>query len=581
MFRKRVAAGAALLAMVVPAIAAGAGGSAQADDGLAEAVTTRKTMVVTANPLATAAGEAVLASGGSAVDAMVAVQAMLGLVEPQSSGIGGGAFVVYWDERRKQLTTYDAREKAPAAASPDRFEGLGFFDAWQSGLSVGVPGVPKLMEEMHAEHGRRRFFSLIAPAAQLAWDGFPLSQRTSDQAGTLASFGLFRDPVAREYFLQPDGTAKPAGTIVRNQDYARTLWKLGRNDGAGFYTGTTAQAVVEGVTTDPAIPGDMTLDDLRNYDIVKRDAVCVDYRDREVCGMGPPSSGGLAVGQILGILDNFDLSSYGPTSLETVHLVTQASRLAFADRNQYVGDSDFVDVPVEGMLDPDYLASRAALIDLTQDLPAEPGLPPGVGEDLAADLVDTSNGTSHVSIIDRYGNALSMTTTIESSFGNGVMVDGFLLNNQLTDFSFAPVDADGLPIANRVEPNKRPRSSMSPTIVFDAAGEVEIVTGSPGGSRIIGYTAQSIVNMVDFDLDPQEAINTPHFLNRNGSTDLEAPIPGVTGPDDVSQLQADLEALGHTVNVRGLTSGLSIIQVVGRDLVGGADLRRDGTVGGS
>ncbi|MFK8026408.1 MAG: gamma-glutamyltransferase [Ilumatobacter sp.] len=551
---------------------------------LPSAVTTSREMVVTANPLATAAGEAVLADGGTAVDAMVAVQAMLGLVEPQSSGMGGGAFVVYYDAKKDKLTTYDARETAPSSATADRFAGRGFFDAWQSGLSVGVPGVPALLEEMHDEHGRRALFSLVAPAAMTAWQGFPLSQRTSDQVAALSSFGapFFRDPTASEYFLNPDGTAKPAGTVMTNRDYAMTLWRFGKQGADAFYTGRVARDIVDAVNNDPNGSGGMSRQDLRDYEVIQRDAVCVEYRSHEVCGMGPPSSGGLAVGQILGILENFDVGASTPTSLETVHVVTQASRLAFADRNQYVADSDFVDVPVEGMLDPDYLAARAELIDLEMDMgTAAPGTPPGVGGTLGADDVDTANGTSHVSIIDRYGNALSMTTTVESSLGNGVMVQGFLLNNQLTDFSFRPETPEGEPIANRVEPNKRPRSSMSPTIVFDADGEVKIVTGSPGGSRIIGYTAQSIINMIDFGLDPQEAINTPHFLNRNGSTDLEAPLPGVVGPDDVSLLEAELEALGHSVNVRALTSGLSIIQVTDDGLLGGADFRRDGAVGGS
>lgn len=551
---------------------------------LPEAVTTSREMVVTANPMATAAGEAVLARGGSAVDAMVAVQAMLGLVEPQSSGMGGGAFVVYYDAKRKKVTTYDARETAPSSATPDRFAGRGFFDAWQSGLSVGVPGVPKLLEEMHDEYGRRGFFSLIAPAAMTAWQGFPLSQRTSDQVASLAALGepFFRDPAAREYFLNPDGTAKPAGTVVTNPAYARTLWAFGRNGADAFYTGKIARDLVAAVNNDPNGGGGMSRQDLRDYEVIERDAVCVDYRAHDVCGMGPPSSGGIAVGQILGILENFDVGASTATSLDTVHLVTQASRLAFADRNQYVADSDFVDVPIEGLLDPGYLASRAELIDPTTDMgTALPGIPPGASSTLAADPTDTSNGTSHVSIVDRYGNALSMTTTVESSFGNGVMVRGFLLNNELTDFSFSPETSDGDPIANRVEPNKRPRSSMAPTIVFGEDGQVEFVTGSPGGSRIIGYTAQSIINMIDFGMDPQEAINTPHFLNRNGSTELEAPIPGITGPDDVSGLQAALEARGHNVNVAGLNSGLSIIQVTDDGFIGGADYRRDGAVGGS
>jgi gamma-glutamyltranspeptidase/glutathione hydrolase len=301
--------------------------------------------------------------------------------------------------------------------------------------------------------------------------------------------------------------------------------------------------------------------------------------------MGPPSSGGLAVGQILGILENFDLagiaaSGDGPLDDEVVHLFTQAGRLAFADRNLYVGDTDFVTVPVEGMLDEAYLASRAALIGPNDMGTASPGTPPGDFDPTAPDPSAKTSGTSQISIVDRWGNALSMTTSIESSFGNGVMVHGFLLNNELTDFSFRPVDSEGTPIANRVQPNKRPRSSMSPTIVLDAAGAVELVTGSPGGSRIIGYTAQTVVNHIDYNLDPQLSVATPHYQNRNGSTDIEQPIPGVTLDYDAAALEAALEARGHTVNVRSLTSGLGVIHVTPNELLGGADLRRDGTVGG-
>ena len=328
----------------------------------------------------------------------------------------------------------------------------------------------------------------------------------------------------------------------------------------------------------------MTVDDLANYNVVEREPVCFNYRGHNVCGMGPPSSGALAVGQILGVLENFDIGASDPLNIETVHLFTQAGRLAFADRGLYVGDTDFITVPVEGMLNEDYLATRAALIGPNDMGRADPGVPPGDFDPSAPDSSVNESGTSHVSIVDQYGNALSMTTTIESSFGNGVMVNGFLLNNELTDFSFAATDSTGLPIANRVQANKRPRSSMSPTIVFDENGKVEIVTGSPGGSRIIGYTAQSIVSMIDFGLDPQEAINLPHYMNRNGSTDIETPIPGITVDYDAEGLAAALRARAHTVNIRTQTSGLSIIQVQsnedGTTLVGGADKRRDGTVGG-
>ena len=556
-----------------------------------EATSTQREMVVTANPLATAAGANVLQQGGTAADAMVAVQTVLGLVEPQSSGLGGGAFLVWYDGATGDITTYDAREKAPLSATEDRFAGLGFFAAWQSGLSVGVPGTPELMEVVHNAHGNRPWPTLFAPAIRLAQGGYEVTDRTADQVNRLLSFNpsctdrlFFRDPTAFAYFTnggETDCEAVPAGTRVRNPDYADTLRTL-RSEGAdGFYSGPLAEAIVGAVQNDPAIGGDMTLADLAAYDVIEREPVCIDYRGHTVCGMGPPSSGALAVGQILGILENFDLGS-DPLGEEFVHRFAQAGRLAFADRNLYVGDTDFVTVPVEGMLDKTYLASRAALITDMDMGTAQPGIPPGDFDPTSPQVEDTEGGTSHVSIVDRYGNALSLTTTIESSFGNGVMVPGggFLLNNELTDFSFSPTAADGTPIANRVQPGKRPRSSMSPTIVLDPDGDLELVTGSPGGSSIIGYTAQSIVNVLDFGLDAQQAVNVPHHQNRNGSTSLESPIPGVTLDYDVDALAAALEARGHPVGVGTLTSGLSVIQVTADGFVGGADHRRDGAVGG-
>jgi gamma-glutamyltranspeptidase/glutathione hydrolase len=598
----RILAGIALLALLVNPFAWA--------QELPQAVSAKKEMVVTANPLASAAGAEILKKGGTAADAMVAVQTVLGLVEPQSSGLGGGAFVVYFDAKSGTTTTFDAREKAPAAATEDRFQGLDFFTAWQSGLSAGVPGTPRMMETVHKKFGKKKWKDLFKEATELAKKGFPLTARTSGQvAGLLArnpscdSRLFFRDPTAFEYFADYDNgncAAKPAGTIIRNPAYAETLKKLARKGADGFYKGEIAANIAAAVQGDLAIGGDMTEQDLADYEVIERAPVCIEYRGHNVCGMGPPSSGALAVGQILGILENFDLSSLGPLDDETVHLFTQAGRLAFADRGLYVADTDFVTVPVAGMLDKAYLASRAALITDMDMGNADPGTPPGDFDPTAPDPTAKNSGTSHVSIVDRYGNALSMTTTVESSFGNGVMVNGFLLNNELTDFSFAPFDGNGIPVANRVQANKRPRSSMSPTIVFDEHGDPEIVTGSPGGSRIIGYTAQSVMLMIDFGLDPQQAINVPHYMNRNGRTDIETPIPGVTLDYDSAALAAALEARGHPVGVIAQESGLSIIQVVdaksnkskksGKSkkskkggktlLIGGADLRRDGTVSG-
>ena len=588
--------------IVLPTMAAALLAAAPAHAQLAEAVEKDREMIVTANPLASEAGAKILRRGGTAADAMVAAQAVLGLVEPQASGLGGGAFVVYYDAATGETTTFDGREKAPAAATEERFVGLGFFDAWQSGLSVGVPGTPRIMEVVHERFGRLRWPHLLQPAISLAQGGFELTQRTSDQvAGLLARNPscddrlFFRDPVAFAYFANPDCSAKAAGTRLFNRDYADTLRAM-RKGVDPFYEGEIADDIAAAVQGDPAIAGDMTSDDLANYRVIERAPVCIEYRGRNVCGMGPPSSGALAVGQILGILENFDLSG-DPLDPGNVHLFAQAGRLAFADRGLYVGDTDFVTVPVAGMLDKTYLAERAALITGVDMGTAAPGTPPGEFDPTAPDPTAKLSGTSHISIVDRYGNALSMTTTIESSFGNGVMVHGFLLNNELTDFAFTPV-RDGMPVANRVQPNKRPRSSMSPSIVFDSDGKVELVTGSPGGSRIIGYTAQSIVNHIDFGLDPQQSINTPHYQNRNGSTEIERTIPGITREHDVDTLVAHLEALGHPVRISpAMVSGLSIIHVIHEDddrrhrgkgrnkdgdrkLIGGADKRRDGTVAG-
>ncbi|WP_166263654.1 gamma-glutamyltransferase [Marinobacter caseinilyticus] len=566
--------------------------------GLPQAQTTQREMVVTANPLATAAGAKILKMGGSAADAMVAVQTVLGLVEPQSTGIGGGAFIVYFDSETGTTMTLDAREKAPAAATEGLFldpdgNPLGFVTAWQSGLSVGVPGVPRMMEHMHRKYGRLPWPLLFVPGIVQSLKGFTLTRRTSDQVTGLLALNpscedrlTFRDPVAFNYFVDSEGTtcsAKPAGTKIVNRDYAQTLKLLAIQGTDAFYTGAMANDIASAVQNDLNIPGTMSPSDLAHYEVIEREPVCFVYRENNVCGMGPPSSGGLAVGQILGLMAHFDLSDKQPLDEDVVHWFSQAMRLAFADRNKYVADSDFVSVPSAGMLNKDYLTERAALIGPNDSGSVAPGVPPGKFDPYGPDFTAKTSGTSHVAIVDRYGNALSMTTTIESSFGNGVMVPGrgFLLNNELTDFSFIPTTPSGDPVANRVQANKRPRSSMSPAIVFDDRDRVALVTGSPGGSRIIGYTAQSIMNVLDFGLDPQQAINVPHYQNRNTTTtDLEIPIPNVTLDYDVDGLTTALENRGHIITLIEQTSGLSLIRVTGGQLIGGADQRRDGTIGG-
>ncbi len=530
-----------------------------------------KHMVAAANPLASQAGLGVLEAGGTAMDAAVAVQLVLNLVEPESSGIGGGAFMLYWDVSERKLLTYDGREKAPLSATPEYFmndqgEPMKWSEAVTGGLSVGVPGTLKLLEVAHAEHGLKPWRSLVEPAITLSEAGFPVSEKLSASIARAADRGLTTFDAARNYFFNDDGSALAAGTVLKNPEFAATLTMIAEEGSAPMYTGELAASIVEAVKTETNT-GEMTLEDLAAYEVIKREPVCFPYRAFEVCGMGPPTSGGLTMGQILTILSNFDLPSMGP-SAEAWHLYSEAAKLAYADRGMYMGDSDFVDMP-EGLLNAEYLASRAALIDPEKSMgKAEAGTPPWDEAMLRSpDTQLERPGTSHFSIVDRYGNMVSMTTTIESGFGSRVMVGGFLLNNELTDFSFR-AERDGKPIANRVEGGKRPRSSMSPTIVFKD-GRPVLLTGSPGGSRIINYVTQSVIAMLDWGMDPQDALNMGHVVNRNGATDLEEGTEAV-------ELQAQLEALGHEVKIRGLNSGLHAIMIDVIDLYGAADPRRDG-----
>ncbi len=526
-------------------------------------------MVVAANPLAVEAGAAVLADGGTAADAMVAVQAVLGLVEPQSSGLGGGAFLVWYDAATGEMTTLDGRETAPIAATPTLFqdengERLGFFDAVVGGLSVGTPGTPKLIEDAHRRWGQSNWAGLFTDAIALADSGFIVSPR---MAGAIANDAdrLQRFPDTADYFF-PGGTAVAAGDLLTNAAYADTLRQIASRGTDAFYTGPIAEDIVATIRNAPGNPGVLSTVDMALYDVVERDPVCVPYRSFEVCGMGPPSSGALTVGQILGMLDSYDISD--PADPDTWRLIGDASRLAFADRGRYMADSDYVPMPTEGLTDPAYLAERATLLRGDDALPEVTAGNPNWdhaqlwGDDLSIEFPSTS----HISIVDSYGNALSMTTTIENGFGSRLFVRGFLLNNELTDFSFATHN-DGYPIANRIEPGKRPRSSMSPTIVTQD-GEPTLVIGSPGGSRIIGYVAKAIIAHVDWGMDVQQAVSMPHLVNRFGTYDIEE------GTDLVS-LEDPLTALGYEVNIRGLNSGLHAI-AIGDTLHGGADPRREG-----
>ena len=534
---------------------------------------TREEMIVAANPIAAQTGAAILAAGGSAADAAIAAQAMLGLVEPQSSGLGGGGFFLHWRAADRSLTSLDARETAPMAATPELFlapdgKPLAFFDAVVGGRSVGTPGVPALLWETHQRWGKLPWAALFAPTIKLAEEGFAISPRLARLIA--GDKYLARDPAARAYFYLPDGAPKPAGTILKNPDYAATLRKLAEAGPSGFYKGPIAEAIVAAAGAEPN-PGKLATSDLAAYQVKERAPVCGPYRGHRICSMGPPSSGGLTLLQMLAMLEPHDLKSLGPQSPTAIHLMAQASALAYADRDSYLADPDFAPSPVRGLLDPGYLRDRGR--EIAPDArfaPAKPGVPPeraGQAPPPAGVTLEIP-ATTHLSIIDREGNAVAFTTTIEDAFGARRMVGGFLLNNQLTDFSFRP-EADGKPVANRVEPGKRPRSSMAPTMAFDASGKLAFVAGSPGGSRIIGYVARTVVGLLDFDLDAQSAVNLPNVTNRNGGTDLEAGT-------SAAQWREALEALGHKVAVTDMTSGLHVIRARPDGLEGGADPRREG-----
>ncbi len=544
---------------------------AQALKEAGQPVEAQNWMIAAANPHAVEAGARVLAEGGTAADAMVAVQVVLGLVEPQSSGLGGGAFLVWHDGASGEITTLDGRETAPLAATPRLFldeagQPLKFFDAVVGGRSVGSPGTPALMAEAHRRWGRADWSGLFDEAITLAEGGFAVSPRLANLIASDAErLSHFTD--TRDYFL-PGGVPLAAGQILHNPDYAATLRLLATTGAPGFYTGEMAQDIAERVQRSGKNSGVLSPLDLAIYRVKERPAVCSPYRGYEVCGMGPPSSGAVAVGQILGLLEGFDLAALGADNPEVWRFIGDASRLAFADRGRYLADSDFVPVPVKGLLAKAYLAERARLLMGDDALPeVTPGKPAfdhalNWGDDRAIELPSTS----HISIYDRYGNALSMTTTIENGFGSRLMVGGFLLNNELTDFSFASHE-NGLPIANRVEPGKRPRSSMAPTILRKD-GKPVLVIGSPGGSRIIGYVAKTIIAWLDWGMDVQTAVGLPHLVNRFGAYDIEAGT-------SFEALAAPLAAMGYEVTLRDLTSGLHAIEV-GDTLHGGADPRREG-----
>ncbi len=557
----------------------------------------RRDMVVAAHPLAVDAGVRILAAGGSAVDAAIAVQMVLNLVEPQSSGIGGGGFMLHYERASGSLVVYDGRETAPAAADPRMMLGpdgreRDFFAALDGGLSVGTPGLLRMLELAHRRHGRLPWATLFADAIALAQEGFAISPRLAAQiragARRIAAQG---EPVA-SYFLGPGRAPKPAGTRVTNPEFAASLRAIAAGGADAFYTGALAQAIVAKVRSHPTNPGRIDTQDLAGYRARERAPVCGGYRSYRICSVGPPSSGGIAVLQTLGMLERFRLGAHPPDSADALHPILEALRLAYADRARYLADPDFVDVPVAGMLDPGYLRMRAALIHAARRAGAAPaGEPRGAPSGLGADASTPLPSTSHLSIVDREGNAVSMTTTIEHGFGSLQMVGGFLLNNQLTDFSFRPADREGRPIANRVEPGKRPRSSMAPTIVFDAQGRVEAVLGSPGGAAIIGYVTKTLIGLIDWGLDVQQSVDLPNFAAPGGPATL------LERGAALAAAARALEARGHAVELVDLDSGVHAIvfdgrradgrtggfsrDPAGRAWAGGADPRREGVARGN
>ena len=533
--------------------------------------TAQRFMAAAANPLATTAGREILRAGGSAADAAIAIQLVLNLVEPQSSGIGGGAFFVHWDEAGRKVTTLDGRETAPAAAKPDRFmrdgKPMPFREAVVGGRSVGVPGTLKLLEEAHRRWGKLPWADVVAPAVKLAEEGFAISPRLN---GLLAGEkDLPKNALAAAYFYEPDGKPKTVGTILKNPAFAATLRAVAAQGSEAFYKGQIAEDIVATVTGHPTNPGDITLADLAGYKVEERDPVCGAYRIWRLCGMGPPSSGAVALQQMLGILEGQDLRRIGQGA-DAAHWFTEAGRLAFADRALYLADPAFISVPVRGLIDRDYIRSRAGLVSPERSMGrAKPGDPPHRRAQLLAPSDGIENGTSHISVVDADGNAVAMTTTIEDGFGSRLMTKGgFLLNNELTDFNFAP-EEDGKPVANRVEPGKRPRSSMAPTLVFDAFGRLHAVVGSPGGSQIIGYVAKTLVALLDWKMDPQQAVDFGNFGSRNGPTELEKGT-------EAEAWKAALEARGHEVRLLEMTSGTQAIVKTPEGFLGGADGRREG-----
>ena len=529
-------------------------------------------MVVTANFQASKAAAKILEKGGTAVDAMISAQIVLGLVEPESSGLGGGAFLVYYDNVKKEVTTLDGRETAPKKVSPVMFQDnkgnpIKFFDAVIGGKSVGVPGVPALLEKSYLKWGKTKWSLLFEDGIKLADDGFVVSKKLSSSVKKNKE-SLIKFKKNKEYFFPQNIPIEP-DQILLNKEYAKTLKQFSQHGSKVFYSGKIAKDIIYTVQKSSHNPGVLSIEDLLFYKVIERKPVCSLYRDFKVCGMGPPSSGALTISQILGMIEKYDLSKLGPKNPETWRIIGDASRLAFADRSLYMADKDFVNVPIDQLINKKYLLKRAKQLETKKKIEViEAGkLYNKNSLNYAKDISIELPSTSHISIVDIYGNALSMTTTIENGFGSRLMTkSGFLLNNQLTDFSFKTHN-EGKKIANSIEPGKRPRSSMSPTIIFKDNKPIYII-GSPGGSQIIGYVVNTIIALIDWKMNVQAASSMPHAINRFGTYDLELGT-------SIAELKIPLEQMGYKVNLKKFFSGLNIIEINNK-LYGGSDHRREG-----
>ena len=532
-------------------------------------------MISVANPHAAKAGLKILKEGGSALDAAIAAQMVLNLVEPQSSGIGGGGFLLVFDPKTQKLHTYDGRETAPAKSNSSLFikednNKMGFFEAAIGGRAVGTPGLLSMLSLAHQKHGNVQWASLFEDAITLSQNGFEVSPRLH----RLIKRDRFlkTDPTARAYFYLEDGTPLPVGHLLKNPAFADSLKQIQMGGIFSFHIGQIADDIVSKVQNHETNPGLLSLSDIQNYKAVERNPVCLTYRAYDICGMGPPSSGGITVLETLGLIEQYRRKNPKAAETDSNHLLLEASKLAFADRNAFIGDEDFVSVPTKGLLSTAYLADRQSFIrpDSTIKTPAYAGEPRLYAQKYAPDATEHGLSTTHMSVVDKEGMVVSMTTSIENAFGSRQMVGGFLLNNQLTDFSFV-AEKNGLPVANRIEPNKRPRSSMSPMIVFNKeTGKPILAIGSPGGSRIIGYVIQSLIEILDNDLALDKALAKGHISNRNGASELEKGT-------EAEKLQARLEALGHEIKLKEMTSGLHAVQILKDGTrLGASDPRREG-----